>query len=242
MRRALASGFLPALLLNLLYRIECLVPALVLLGLHLRLGWPLWPVWAALGLWLAVSLGVTLAVVWAADCSGQPAQPRQNRNPYSSAASPLPQNQWQPATVAELERWMKSERYSFAGYNIGDHFNPDPPDGCRGIGSDGSRLIWYRAEKGKARVLGAYDTEQALVAAIFPQIRDDREGRAHLVCRTQDRARAEAECARLRAAGVLYEFRDTDGGAASPGPLYQVFVYGRDIDRVQGLPGRSPKR
>ncbi len=52
-------GFWFAFLLNLIFRAEWLVFALICLILHTVLGTPLWLVWIALGLWVLVSLLVT---------------------------------------------------------------------------------------------------------------------------------------------------------------------------------------
>ncbi len=59
-------GFWFAFLLNLIFRAEWLVFALVCLVLHTWLGTPLWLVWIALGLWVLVSLAVTALLSYGA--------------------------------------------------------------------------------------------------------------------------------------------------------------------------------
>lgn len=82
-----AGGFLLTLLINLIINWEGILPALVLLVLHYTLRWPLWAVWAALGVWVLVILIGTLLIVWAAGCSDRTiVPPPTNKNPYSVGA------------------------------------------------------------------------------------------------------------------------------------------------------------
>ena len=70
-------------MVNLLLNLEGAIPALILLGLHFWLDWPLWPVWVALGLWV-LGIVVWMRIVgWAADCGNTPDPPKENKNPYS---------------------------------------------------------------------------------------------------------------------------------------------------------------
>ena len=79
-----AGGFLLTLLINLIINWEGTVPALILLALHFAIGWQLWYVWLALGIWAAVILIGTLLIVWAAGCSDRTIIPQpENKNPYS---------------------------------------------------------------------------------------------------------------------------------------------------------------
>ena len=71
-RRASPSrGFFGAFALNLLFRLEWFVLALILLILYIFLHLPLflYLCLAAIGVWLTVTLVVTLLVAWAASCS-----------------------------------------------------------------------------------------------------------------------------------------------------------------------------
>ena len=64
------------------------LPALALYILHRTLGWPLWPVWVALGLWAAVLfvriLFVRIMFRAAAENDASPQPKQENKNPYSA--------------------------------------------------------------------------------------------------------------------------------------------------------------
>ena len=78
-----SGGFWLTFVLNLILNFEGALPALALLILHYALGWQLWFVWLALGIWAGVIFIGSLVIVWAADCSNRPAPQRENKNPYS---------------------------------------------------------------------------------------------------------------------------------------------------------------
>ena len=78
-----SGGFWLTFVLNLILNFEGALPALALLILHYALGWQLWFVWLALGIWAGVIFIGSLVIVWAADCSNRPAPQRDNKNPYS---------------------------------------------------------------------------------------------------------------------------------------------------------------
>ena len=71
-RNSAFPGFIGAYLLNLVFRLEWLLPALILLGLHYWLGLPILLFWIALGLWLVWGLAVTWFLGWAAGCETKP--------------------------------------------------------------------------------------------------------------------------------------------------------------------------
>ena len=68
-RRARADrGFILALLINMLFRPEWPVLALIMLALHLLFGLPSLLIWLCLGVWVIWSAAVTAFVSWAAGC------------------------------------------------------------------------------------------------------------------------------------------------------------------------------
>lgn len=72
------------LVFNMLLNLEGLMPAAALLVLHYVLDWPLWPTFAAVGLWV-LYLVIRMAVIgWAQRCGSTPDVPKENKNPYSN--------------------------------------------------------------------------------------------------------------------------------------------------------------
>lgn len=91
-RTAKGHGFLLCLLLNMMFRFEWAIAALVLLALHFWLGWPLFLAWAALGIWLIYALFVTLILSLANRAGNEPTVQPANKNPYSRTNSDYPHN------------------------------------------------------------------------------------------------------------------------------------------------------
>ncbi len=91
-RTARNHGFLLCLLLNMAFRFEWAIAAIVLLAIHFWLGWPLFLVWIALGIWLVYALFVTLVLSAANQIGNEPTQQRPNKNPYSKSNTDYPQN------------------------------------------------------------------------------------------------------------------------------------------------------
>ncbi len=85
MRRTSRSGsFFVCLVFNMLLNLEGLIPAAVLLVLHYVLGWPLWPTFAAVGLWVLYLVAWMAVIGWAGRCGSTPDAPKENKNPYSN--------------------------------------------------------------------------------------------------------------------------------------------------------------
>ena len=82
MKKAESGNFFLALILNLVFNLEWVIPAVILLVLHFTTGLPIYWFWIALGLWLGIILIMTLALGWAGKSSAPP-PPRENKNPYS---------------------------------------------------------------------------------------------------------------------------------------------------------------
>ncbi len=91
MKKAESGNFFLALILNLVFNMEWVIPAVILLILHFTIGLPLYWFWIALGLWVGGTLVVTLLLGWAGKCSRSP-EPRENKNPYSQHSFPMGKN------------------------------------------------------------------------------------------------------------------------------------------------------
>ena len=88
-RRSSPGGFILCFIVNLLWRSWWAALALVLLAAHLWLGIPAYVSLIALGVWVLSALAVTLLISWGAGSSATPAQPQENKNPYSAKNSDL---------------------------------------------------------------------------------------------------------------------------------------------------------
>ena len=77
-------GFLISLLINMAFRAEWLVIAIVLFVLNRVLGLSIWFMVAALAVWVIYSLVVTLLLSMANRLGNVKDEPKINKNPYSS--------------------------------------------------------------------------------------------------------------------------------------------------------------
>ena len=91
-RTARNHGFLVCLLINMMFRFEWAIAAIVLLVLHYLLGWPLFLTFVALGIWLVYALFVTAVLSAANRIGNEPTPERPNKNPYSASNADYPQN------------------------------------------------------------------------------------------------------------------------------------------------------
>ncbi|MBQ7548019.1 MAG: hypothetical protein IJT41_13775 [Clostridia bacterium] len=91
-RTARGHGFLLCLLLNMLFRFEWAVAAIILLAIHFWMGWPLFFVWIALGIWFLYALFVTLILSLANRAGNSPTPQQPNKNPYSKSNQDYPHN------------------------------------------------------------------------------------------------------------------------------------------------------
>ncbi len=88
MKKSDSGNFFLAFILNLVFNIEWVIPAVLLLILHFTVGLPIFWFWLALGLWIGGMLVVTLVLGWAGKCS-EPPPPKENKNPYSQSSFPM---------------------------------------------------------------------------------------------------------------------------------------------------------
>lgn len=80
------KGFLLAFCLNLIYRGEWFVWAVIAFIAHYLLGLPMFVFWILIGVWILISLFITIVLGWASG-SDTSAPKRKNVNPYSKKTS-----------------------------------------------------------------------------------------------------------------------------------------------------------
>ena len=82
-RTASGHGFLLCLLINMMFRFEWAIIAIVMLAIHFWLGWPLFLVWIPLIIWVIYALFVTSVLSLANRAGNAVDPPKPNKNPYS---------------------------------------------------------------------------------------------------------------------------------------------------------------
>ena len=89
-KSASGHGFLLCLLINMMFRFEWAIIALVLLGVHFWIGFPLFFVWIALGIWVLYALFVTVVLSLGNRAGNIVDPPKPNKNPYSKSNRDIP--------------------------------------------------------------------------------------------------------------------------------------------------------
>ncbi len=78
------EGFFLSLVLNMFFRGEWFILALIALAAHFAVNLPIIVMWVLLGLWVLISLVVTLVLCWVSGCGTQKPVYKKNVNPYSA--------------------------------------------------------------------------------------------------------------------------------------------------------------
>lgn len=80
------SSFVGSVFVNLLLNGGWILIAIGLLVLHYVIeGFPIWPFWAMIIVYVLIIIGATAILFWAAEAGGNiETKPRENKNPYSS--------------------------------------------------------------------------------------------------------------------------------------------------------------
>ena len=84
-RTARNHGFILCLLLNMVFRFEWCVAAIVYYCLHLWLHFPLFPTFVLLGIWVLYALVITVVFSLANRAADTPTPYPENKNPYSKS-------------------------------------------------------------------------------------------------------------------------------------------------------------
>ena len=78
------SGFLMAVIINLIFDLEWTIPAWILLAAHFIFKISLWWFVGALGFWIVSAIVRTAVLTWLVKAGNTPDPPKENKNPYSS--------------------------------------------------------------------------------------------------------------------------------------------------------------
>ena len=131
-------------------------------------------------------------------------------------------------TIAELEKYLEEECYSFYAITIGKHM---APEGFV-IKQDGQEYIYGYSERGFLRTIKASESGEELVNYALKDLASYKWNRAHLVARMwseYDAAEAERELSRMH---IAFERNDVHNCDMEHRRLCRIFVFGRDILRL----------
>ncbi len=131
-------------------------------------------------------------------------------------------------TVSELENWMKREcANNSGGYGIGQ-----PADNGFEIKKIDTVWHWQFTERGTARTIQTFASEQEAVSFAYHQIRNDPWAWTHCVGWFRAERDSVALTAKLRARGLSFYSDQIPYGGPSD-PRYRIFVFGRDSLHIE---------
>lgn len=134
-------------------------------------------------------------------------------------------------TIAQLERYLEEECYSFLFLTIGSH---RAPEGIF-IEASGDSFVYGFSERGRREVLRSFATEKELAAYALEDLQRDPWNRGHLAAWVWSEAEILAAEEELRQRGI--PFRRNDVPNYRPGRrAYRIFVFGRDVLRLGDFP------
>lgn len=130
-------------------------------------------------------------------------------------------------TLAELEKYLEDNCYSFIELSIGKHH------ACEGVilEENGGKFNYAYSERGNYRVIKSFETERELVEYALNKITEDDWANAHIVASTFEFSEILEAQGELIAMKIHYKRNDVpnykDGKTA-----YRLFVFGKDIQKL----------
>ncbi len=130
-------------------------------------------------------------------------------------------------TIGELEQYLEENCYSFDSITIGRHYAHEGlvVKNC----ALGYCLFW--SERGRETLLKAFPTEEELVSYTLAKLDKDPWYKAHIVAFTFDQKQIQKAESELKWMGIQYKRNDIPNFRAGQS-AYRIFVYGRDILRL----------
>ncbi len=133
-----------------------------------------------------------------------------------------------PATISELEEWMRENCYNFTGYSI----NGNVIFEGFGIEKLGDQFSWYYTERGKKDTIRFFALESEVVEYAFNQIKDDKWASANCIGFSPNKVviiELEAELQKNN----IQSFGDSIPYYCDGRPAYRLFVSGRDFRKAE---------
>lgn len=130
-------------------------------------------------------------------------------------------------SIAELEKYLEEEQYSFMELTIGKHHASEGYI----IEKNGNVYEFCYSERGKKEVIKSFSKEQDLVEYALKTLSANKWNRAHLVAWvwTEDEIQqAEQE---LITNDVGFERNDIPNYSQGR-TAYRIFVFGRDVEKL----------
>ena len=130
-------------------------------------------------------------------------------------------------TIQELEQYLEENCYNFDSITIGRHY------AYEGLVVKFCALGYclFSSERGRETLLKAFPTEEELVAYTLAQLDKDPWNKAHIVAFTFDQKQIKKAEFKLKWMGIQYKRNDIPNFRAGQ-IAYRIFVYGRDILRL----------
>lgn len=131
-------------------------------------------------------------------------------------------------TIQELEQYLEENCYSFQELTIGHHY------ACEGLVVKACALGYclFSSERGRETLLKAFPSEEELVSYTLGELDRDPWYKAHIAAFTFDQRQIKKAESRLKLMGIQYKRNDIPNYHAGQ-TAYRIFVYGRDILRLE---------
>lgn len=131
-------------------------------------------------------------------------------------------------TIQELERYLEENCYNFDSITIGRHYAHE------GLVVKSCALGYclFSSERGRETLLKAFPVEEELVAYTLIELDRDPWCKAHIVAFTLDQKQIQKAEFKLKLMGIRYKRNDIPGYRSGQ-TAYRIFVYGRDILRLE---------
>ena len=130
-------------------------------------------------------------------------------------------------TIQELEQYLEENCYSFGSITIGRHY------AYEGLVVKTCALGYclFSSERGHETLIKAFPTEEEFVNYTLSKLDEDPWCRAHIVAFTFDQKQIKKAELNLKLMGIRYKRNDIPYRAGQT--AYRIFVYGRDILRLE---------
>jgi len=127
-------------------------------------------------------------------------------------------------TIAELEKYLEKECYSFQEISIGKHH---APEGIV-IEKEGDRYNFITSERGNKEIMKSFMSEKELVDFTLEVLKGNRWYKAHLVAYVWNESEIKSAEKELKEMNINFERNDIPNYSKGK-HAYRIFVFGRDV-------------